>query len=108
MEMSNLENKPTLTEEDNKEKFWQHHHAIQKESGLSKSQYCRANKLSYVRYGYWLRKWSSQPSHLLPVKLNLKESYSSSGTLCTLNLPNGLSLKIHDLQVLTFILEKFN
>ncbi len=34
------------------ESFWKRHLKLQKESGLSRTKYCRINNLNYERFGY--------------------------------------------------------
>jgi hypothetical protein len=96
-----------------KEQFWKNHSTMQKESGLSKIAYCRQHELNYARFCYWLRKWTSTPPKLVPIKLKSAEKQLPvkaliTPLLCTLALKNGNVLKIHDKEVLPLILSTLN
>jgi len=91
------------------ESFWMRHAELHKESGLTRKDYCRLHNINYVKFGYWLCKLKlrQQPSSLVSVKLkSSEEAFPQQSTLCTLNFSNGCSLKIHDTQALSVILER--
>lgn len=108
------------SEDDN---FWRQHIVAFFESKLSRPIYCKRNNINYHKFGYWLRKHSSDnlvssesplksiASHkLLPVQLkSLPESQSQDNfaLLCSINLKNGAKLQIHHEQALFLILEKW-
>lgn len=86
--------------------FWEQQLKRFKESGLTRSQYCRDNNINYDRFGYWLKRLSpAELSTFVPVKLRTPEPTSSHLVLCTLEL-RGHILKIHDRSALSFILER--
>ncbi len=52
----------------NKRDFWQHHIQAWKESGLSKSAYCRQHELALHNFQYWTKRLLSNPKpKLIPV-----------------------------------------
>lgn len=88
--------------------FWQEQLTKLKESGLSRSQYCRENEINYDRFGYWIKRLahsSSEPSSFVPVKLSASSEPATQTTLCTIELKNHY-LKIHELSALSFILDR--
>ena len=89
---------------ENKE-FWELQIEKLKVSGLTRKQYCRENGIDYVRFGYWLKRLSQSSSALVPVKVQTTEITKSKEILCTLEL-RGHLLKIHDISVLAFILDR--
>jgi hypothetical protein len=96
----------TPTTED--ELFWKRHVELHQSSGLTRTKYCRLNKVNYDRFGYWLGKFARQSSSLVAVKLKTEDVSTRQATLCTLNLGNGRVLQIHDQQTLFAILEKWS
>lgn len=90
------------------ESFWKHHAELHQASGLTRKKYCRLNNVNYVRFGYWLGKFSSQSSSLVAIKLKSEDVITRQPTLCTLTLGNGRALQIHDQQTLFAILEKWS
>jgi hypothetical protein len=93
------------------EEFWRHHNQMQKTSGLTRADYCRKNGLNYDRFGYWVTKRlrkSTQETKLVSVKVKPANESASAlqSILCTLNLSSGHSLKIHDTNALSIILDK--
>jgi hypothetical protein len=90
--------------------FWQKHLPAQTGSGLSKSAYCRANKVDYVRFIYWSKKLSISSvaalSPLVPVMLQEPPGKLVDNVLCMLQLKNGHRLHIYDAQVVSILLEK--
>lgn len=91
------------------EEFWKCHAEFYKESGLTRKKYCRLHNVNYHRLGYWLGKFKQgQSSSLISVKLKSSDEASMQPTLCTLNLKGGHLLKIHDIQSLVVILEKYS
>jgi len=88
--------------------FWVQHHESQQSSGLSRSDYCRQNGLNYDRFGYWLKKQKERVGgRLIAVKLKSTPLTAVSATLCTFELKNGHCLKIHDIQTLSLILDRY-
>ncbi len=91
------------------EAFWQKHYEALNTSALSRTDYCRQYHINYDRFGYWISKWNrDKGDQLVSVKLKSTIEPKNQGipALCTLDLKNGQSLKIHDMQILAFILEK--
>lgn len=105
MEANNeLQSKPIENEA-----FWKNHHALQKSSGLTRVEYCRKHDLNYDRFGYWISRWNRfkvEKNNLVSVKLKSSEPTPKS-LLCTLELKNGCSIKIHDAYAFSVILDKF-
>lgn len=101
---------PSQSKQVENEAFWRQHYESQKSSGLSRTTYCRQYDLNYDRFGYWISKWNhSHSDKLISVKLKaVTTATSETTTLCTLNLKNGYSLKIHDAQALVVILERYS
>lgn len=91
------------------EQFFKEHAVKLKNSGLSRSAYCRKHQLNYGHFTYWLSKEKKATRHLVPVKLNQSTAVSSFSSivapvLCTLTLKNGSVLHIHDKGILPLIL----
>jgi hypothetical protein len=88
-----------------KERAWKERAKHQKESGLSRMEYCRKHQLSYTQFGYWERKWREEAvsSNLVPIHLNDPGKIAPE-TVCTLALKNGHELKIHDKTLLPMLL----
>lgn len=88
-----------------KEQIWTNHITHQKESGLSRVEYCRKHQLNYHQFGYWERKYRVEvaPSKLVPIHLN-KPTNIVPETVCTLILNTGHELKIHDKALLPMLL----
>ena len=91
------------------ETFWRQHYESQKSSGLSRTTYCRQYDLNYDRFGYWISKWNhSHGDKLVSVKLKTALTPAPDAILCTLDLKNGYSLRIHDTKALIVILERYS
>lgn len=101
------------------EAFWKKHQSNFSNSGISRVEYCQMEKISYGRFGYWLSKLSPaslqaaqsnekqfipKQSVLLPVQA--KPEPKSLNILCSMTLKNGLTLKIHDPSILSWILKE--
>lgn len=88
-----------------KEQIWKEHVTHQKESGLSRVEYCRNHQLNYHQFGYWERKYREEvaSSKLVPIRLN-NPTKIAPGTVCTLTLKNGHELKIHDKALVPMLL----
>lgn len=104
-----MEASPPLSKPVENEAFWKHHHKLQKSSGMKRTDYCREHNLNYDRFGYWISRWNrfendNNVSGLVSVKLKSNESPLQTKILCTLDLKNGNSLKIHDSDALAVIL----
>jgi hypothetical protein len=90
------------------EAFWKQHYQSLKASGISRSAYCRQHNLNYDRFGYWISKWNNSHSDkLVTIKLKPQNPTPEHSILCTLDLKQGHALKIHDMQTLMLILEKY-
>lgn len=97
------------SETTDREAFWLNHCELLSSSGLSRAEYCRRNNLSYVTIKYWINKFastSSNDSKLVAVKIKPTTHSPTSATLCTLNLSQGRTMQIHDLNTLSFLLER--
>lgn len=93
--------------------FWKEHTAKQKESGLSRSAYCRTHQLNYDHFNYWFRKEKGVARQLVPVKLNqpaqpVPFGIKTAPVLCSLSLKNGGVLQIHDKDILPLILSELS
>lgn len=115
MEISSISYAEPSSVEKLDKKFWQAHVKQLNESGLTKSEYARVNNLSYSNFLYWCRKTGSlskRKTTLIAVKLksSIQEPVCQpvSEILCKLHFRNGSHLSIHDLQTLSFILERMN
>ena len=74
--------------------YWLQHTEAWQSSGKTQQAYCEANKLSYHRFGYWLRKFRQQAqsrkdSGFVPV---IPSAPSQSAGL-SLAFPSGLVLR---------------
>lgn len=88
------------------ELFWKQHIALLNASKLTRRAYCRQHRLSYDRFGYWLRKLSAEPkSPLVALKLTAPTKTMLPDVLGSLVLKDGRTLYIHDRQALMLILE---
>ena len=89
------------------EAFWKKHYERCQSSDMSRAQYCRDNHLNYERFGYWIGKWTVSHSNFVAVKI--KDPVNEPKTmLCTMTLKNGAEIKIYDLSVLSFVLERLS
>ena len=105
--------KPATRNSATQEQFFKEHAAKQKDSGLSRSAYCRKHQLNYDHFNYWYRKEKKAVRQLVPIKLSQPaepSSFSNTATpvLCTLTLRNGSVLQIHDKGILPLILSTAN
>ena len=88
--------------------YWQHHINCYEKSGLTKAEYCRKNGVNSPRFIYWSRKLRLTSNELIAVKVQDTFLSSSNETLCTLVLKNqNLEIKIHNTDILSFILDKY-
>lgn len=103
-----------------KKDYWFKHILLWQNSQLTQKRYCQQENLNPSTFIYWRTKFlkmeishsptqdtdkaSSVPT-LVPIQLKQPEP-AAKPILCTLNLSNGFHLAIHDLQALSFILEK--
>lgn len=65
-----MENQTSKQTQPNRPRYWQAHIKALSESGLSRAEYCRQQKLSYHALIYWQRKFSpkvKQSLTLVPV-----------------------------------------
>jgi len=89
--------------------FWQKHHDLLKSGELSRKIYCRQHGLNYDRFGYWIKKQKSPVDEkLIAIKVKSTTATTALSALCTLELKNGCSLKIHDVQALSIILDRYS
>jgi hypothetical protein len=104
-----MEASPSLSKPVENEEFWKNHHELQKSSRMKRTDYCRKHNLNYDRFGYWINRWNRLKNEnstigLVSVKIKSNESPSQIKILCTLDLKDGNSLKIHDSEALAVIL----
>jgi len=76
-------------------------------SDLSKRDYCRLNKITYHQLSYWLSKFTETATKLVPVRIEEPQAPTET-VLCSLQLKQGLCLKIHDLNALNAIIGVLN
>ena len=83
-------------------RHWQAHITAQKESGLSRAEYCRQHQLSYHAATYWnkrLSKPTSQEATLVPVtfassiKIN---SVPATQSVLKVILPNNIAVEVDE------------
>jgi len=83
-------------------RHWQAHVTAQKQSGLSRAEYCRQHQLSYHAATYWNRKFSKPPRNrttLVPVtfassiKINPVPMVRS---VLKVILPNKIAVEVDD------------
>ncbi|NDH68534.1 MAG: hypothetical protein EBY22_11660 [Gammaproteobacteria bacterium] len=91
-----------------KEDFWKRHTVLQKNSGLSRAEYCRKNQLNYACFGYWLCKWRRISPKLIPVTLTSSPAVITESLLCTLTFKRGRTLTIHDKSIIPLILSSLD
>lgn len=85
------------TSSDNK-RHWQVHVKALAESGLSRAEYCRRQKLSYHAMIYWQRKLSrnnSSTNSLVPICIDMGKE-QAHGAQLQVNLPGGLSIEVRN------------
>ncbi len=97
--MTTQSNKQKQTGEPKK---WQAHFAAQARSGLSRSEYCRRQEISYHAFGYWRRKLSKTGFNsvaLVPITIQPEPrrviNYGCAADL-TLVLPGNMSIAVGD------------
>jgi hypothetical protein len=83
-------------------KKWQAHLAAQAKSGLSRSEYCRRQEISYHAFGYWRRKLSKTGFNsvaLVPITIQPEPrrviNYGCGADL-TLVLPGKITIAVGD------------
>ncbi len=96
----------------NYQAYWKQHVDAYRNGSLTKKNYCKAHKLKYHQFGYWLKKFKTGqdlvPIRIKPVIKNTAR-FTSTGSadqpvvLCTLQLKHGL-LQVHDANTLRVIL----
>lgn len=85
-----------------KMRSWQAHITAQKQSGLSRAEYCRQHQLSYHAANYWNRKLlkpTSQETTLVPVTLasGIKiNSGAMAQSILKVILPNKIAIEVDD------------
>lgn len=85
--------------------FWENHYEQYKKSQLSKANYAKKHDLIKHRLIYWFRKIekssnntpSAEPE-FIPITINeeLSSQVNSTAILCTLELPAGKRLLVHN------------
>ena len=96
------QNKNNQQDQSRNQRHWRAHVAAQKQSGLSRIEYCKQHKLSYHALGYWHRKLSkpqSSETNLVPVTLvrSLKQNpVQSEGSALKVILPDNIAIEVSD------------
>ena len=84
------------------QRYWQAHVTAQKQSGLSRAEYCRQHQLSYHAATYWNRKFSKSTSNettLVPVTFASSIKINSTPTarpVLKVILPNKIAVEVDD------------
>ena len=77
--------------------YWQQQIETWQSSGQTQQAYCKANDLSYHRFGYWWRKFRQQAQEVQSQKgsgfVPVTHSAPSQCTGLSLALPSGLVLR---------------
>ena len=77
--------------------YWQQQIEAWQSSGKTQQAYCKANELSYHRFGYWLRKFRRQSQQAQNQKgsgfVPVTHSAPSQSAGLSLALPSGLVLR---------------
>ena len=83
-------------------RLWQAHITAQKESGLSRAEYCRQHQLSYHAATYWNRRLSqpaTQETTLVPVAFSPSikiNSAPATRSVLKVILPNKIAVEVDD------------
>ena len=83
-------------------RHWQAHITAQKESGLSRAEYCRQHQLSYHAATYWHRRLSKagrNETTLVPVAFASTVNINSvqmAGSVLKVILPNKIAVEVGD------------
>jgi len=89
-----------VTEVKKDQAYWLPHIENCAKAGITATKYCRENNLSNTQFSYWRSKYRKQSSDFIGVKISKK---NITGCLCTLELPNGRRLLIHDIECLRLL-----
>lgn len=91
--------------------YWESHIKAQRASEISRAAYCRINHINYAKLTYWLKnnkQTHQDTARIIPVKLKSSVDHKSnpvgSRVLCTLRFNNGVTLSIHEKEVLCLVL----
>lgn len=86
-----------MSETSDKATLWWQHIEGWRSSGLTRQAYCRANQLSYSRFGYWLRRFRARANSvgdvsLVPVCISTSSMGTPSSTflqlaMCRIEIP---------------------
>ena len=83
-------------------RYWQAHITAQKQSGLSRAEYCRQHQLSYHAATYWTRrlsKFSKQETTLVPVTFASRVKINSelvARSVLKVILPSKIAIEVDD------------
>ncbi len=97
-----MTNSPTESTIKKDHSFWYPHIENCEKAGISGKQYCRENNLVGSQFAYWRIKYKNQHNDFVGVKVSKR---NDTGCLCTLELPRGQRLLIHDLECLRMLLQ---
>jgi len=84
------------------QRYWQAHVTAQKQSGLSRAEYCRQHQLSYHAATYWNRRLSkptSQETTLVPVTFSSRikiNTAPAAQSVFKVILPNKIAVEVGD------------
>ena len=83
-------------------RHWEAHLTAQKQSGLSRAEYCRQHQLSYYAATYWQRKLSkpiNKGTTLVPVTFTsniIKRPVPAVGATLKVVLPDKIAIEVSD------------
>jgi hypothetical protein len=103
---------PTTTLED--PAYFEHHAKEQSKSGISRAAYCRMHHVNYDRLSYWIKNKevnrSKSKANVVPIKIKSDIFHEVNGegskTLCTMRFKNGVTLLIHEREILSLVLKE--
>ena len=86
---------PVKAESESLASYWLQQIEAWQSSGQTQQAYCKANKLSYHRFGYWRRKFLQQSQEAQSQKgfVPVTHSAASQSAGLSLVLPSGLVLR---------------
>jgi len=102
----------TASQED--KAYWERHVKAWRVSGISRAAYCRINHVNYDRMTYWIKnnKQARQANvDMIPILVkpeNIIDEASMNGSriLCTLRFKTGITISIHDKEILCLLLKE--
>jgi hypothetical protein len=94
--------------------YWKRQIETCEKNDTSKARFCREHQLNYSQMMYWQKKLEKNNPELMkkqnafvPIKISSDARVLDNACLCTLTLPSGHVLKIHDEKAFSLLLEKW-